>query len=133
MPKIEYKYIVVDKVEDSEINGKPAKVAIDKEGIAWHFDESTRQKWGIIVQNARLQLLMDGTIVKSFATVHEALKDKYPPDKSKPKQSSTSESIEAQVSIKSITDLLVHDKEVDEDILESFWAWHRKVLKNGGN
>ena len=131
--------IVIDHVEDdTSPENKPFKRVIDKQGEKHRVSQQLEGKWYMLNPNETVRLTM-GTFNKggkSFEYVKdvETVKDVFVREaaaKVAQQKSLKDISIEAQVAVKAVTDLMVADKGVSDDIKKLAEDWIRKALEEG--
>ena len=130
--------IVIDHVEDDQYEGKPFKRVIDKQGDKHRVSQQLEGKWYMLQPDETIRLTM-GTFDKggkSFEYVKdvETVKDVFVREaaaKVAQQKSPKDISIEAQVAVKAVTDLMVADKGVSDDIKKLTEDWIRKALEEG--
>ena len=130
--------IVIDHVEDDQYEGKPFKRVIDKQGDKHRVSQKLEDKWYMLKPDETIRLTM-GTFDKggkSFEYVKdvETVKDVFVREaaaKVAQQKSLKDISIEAQVAVKAVTDLMVADKGVSDDIKKLAEDWIRKALQEG--
>jgi len=128
--------IVIDHIEDdTSPEGKPFKRVIDKQGDKHRVSQQLESKWYLLTDGETLKLTMDtfSKQGKSFEYVKdvEKVQDIFVREAAaKVAQSKSPKdiSIEAQVAVKAVTDLMVAGKVVSEDIQKLSEDWIRKAL-----
>jgi hypothetical protein len=124
---------VIERVEDGEYDGKPHKKVLTKAGETFKIGQRLAQKWNILQPNTPIRLIMDiykgNEYVKDVDAcinlVPEKIKELSQPAPKNPRDIS----IERQVAVKCVTDLMCADKMADQELIELTIAWLRSALK----
>lgn len=131
--------VVVDHIEDDQTKeGKPFKRIIDKQGAAHRVSQQLEDKWYMLQPDETLKLTYD-TFTKGNKTFDyikdvETVKDVFVREaaaKVAQSKSPKDVSIEAQVAVKAVTDLLVAGKELPNDIGPKYDEWLLRALTEG--
>lgn len=124
---------VVDQVEAGDYNGKPFKRIITKSGETYKIGQRMEAKWILLKQGAAVRLQMDeykGQVyVKDFDLCYDLTMDKMAELSQPAPKNPRDVSIERQVAVKCVTDLLAAKVEVPEDISTMAIEWLRQALK----
>jgi len=134
-------YIAIDSVQESkDAKGNPMQVVTDKGGRTWNvkggLNGELAKKWHLLKPGNYLQLTIGiykgkYEYVQDFALIEDVFKQKAIDEVQLKQRASRESSIEAQTATKAVTDLLVAEKVVPEDVKELYWKWIRKTLEAG--
>jgi len=124
---------VVDQVEAGDYNGKPFKRIITKSGETYKIGQRMEAKWILLKQGAAVRLQMDEykgqTYVKDFDLCYDLSMDKMA-ELSQPAPKNPKDlSIERQVAVKCVTDMICAKADVPPDIRDLAIEWLRSALK----
>lgn len=125
-------YIVIDTVTDESYDGKPYKLVTAKSGATYRVSNKLKEKWGLLASNIPVRLIMDiwnnNPYVKDLDRCIDLTETKIA-ELSKPKRNLKDVSIEAQVAVKAVADMLNFGQaKVPDDIQELTFEWIRKAL-----
>jgi hypothetical protein len=124
---------VVDQVEAGDYNGKPFKRIVTKSGETYKIGQRMEAKWVLLKQGAAVRLQMDeykGQIyVKDFDLCYDLSMEKMAELNQPAPKNPRDASIERQVAVKCVTDLMAANVEVPEDIKTMAIEWIRGALK----
>lgn len=124
---------VIERVDDGEYDGKPHKKVLTKAGETFKIGQRLAQKWNILQPNTPIRLIMDiykgNEYVKDVDAcinlVPEKVKELSQPAPKNPRDVS----IERQVAVKCVTDLICAKADVPPDISDLAIEWIRSALK----
>lgn len=124
--------VVVDKVEKEMWGDKPTYKLIDKGGEKYSIGKSLANRINELQSGVSVELIMDvynnNSYIKDFSRCYDLSTEKLE-HLSKPSKNIKDISIEAQVAVKAVTDIISSGKEVPQDIQDMTWEWIRKALK----
>ena len=124
---------VVDVIEDDEWNNKPYKRIVTKSGETYKIGNNLTPKWVLLKSGAALRLIMDvykgNQYVKDFDLCYDLSMEKMAELSQPAPKNPRDVSIERQVAVKCVTDLMAANVEVPEDIKTMAIEWIRSALK----
>ena len=125
--------VIIDQVEDDQWDGKPYKKIITMAGETYKMGRHLTAKYDTLQHGVALRLMMDtheGKLyVKDFETCLNLSQERIA-QLSKPAPKNPKDlSIERQVAVKCVSEMLAAGIEVPEDIRNLTLEWLRGVLK----
>lgn len=124
---------VIDRVEDGEYDGKPHKKVLTKSGETYKIGQRLSQKWPILKPGTPIRLIMDtykgNEYVKDVDACYDVTMDKMAELSQPAPKNPKDASIERQVAVKCVVDLICAGKEVPDDLRKMTEDWLRSALK----
>lgn len=125
--------VIVDQVEDDVWDGKPYKRIVTKAGESYKIGRNLQPKWESLVHGAALQLIMDvykgNTYVKDFNKCYDLTQEKMAELSQPAPKNPRDASIERQVAVKCVVDLMCAAyKELPDDIKSLTLEWLRNAI-----
>ena len=129
--------IVVDHIEDAEKDGKKYIKLTDKDGNTYGIGSWLEKKWNILQSGTAVKLIMaihnatGREYVKDFERCQDIMEAKKAMQQQQQRPKSTIDiSIEAQVAVKCISDMMVSGVvAVPEDLKDMALEWIRNSIK----
>jgi hypothetical protein len=134
-----YNVVSIDRIEDDEWEGEPRLKLVDKSGTEWKLGKPIIPKYdwvkslpiGTAVKLTMAKFTKNGQEIEYVKDIEQALgllADKVA-EKLAPVKNLKDISIEAQVAVKCVSDMMVSGKvTVPDDIKEIAFEWIRKAL-----
>ncbi len=133
-----FNVIVIDRIEDDEYEGQSRLKIIDKSGQEWKLGKALIKKYDWVrklPQGTALKVTManfdkNGQTIEYVKDVEEAMGvlSERVAEKLAPVKNLKDISIEAQVAVKSVVDLMINKQDVPSDIKDMTFEWIRKAL-----
>jgi len=125
--------VIVDRVEDETHNGKTRKRIITYAGQEYTIGLNLKEQWPILAHGVCLRLIMGvyqgnqyvDQMERCVDLTDEKRKELMQPAPKNPKDAS----IERQVAVKCVVDLICAGREVPDDLRKATEEWLRSALK----
>jgi len=125
--------VIVDRVEDDEWDGKSFKKVITMSGETYKMGRHLIPKYNLLTHGAALRLIMDKHEGREYVKDYDAcinLSKERVDELSKPAPKNPKDaSIERQVAVKCVVDLMCAGKEIPGDLKKATEEWLRNALK----